>query len=102
MAVQALPAWMENLSEEDLAFIKRFVLASGSLKEVARGYGVSYPTVRLRLDRLIEKVRLGDAGEPEPYIALIRRLAVEERIDAGAARTLIDEYRKLKEGDNDA
>ena len=44
--------WLEYMSEEDLAFIKRFVLASGSLKDVAAGYGISYPTVRLRLDRL--------------------------------------------------
>ena len=44
------------MSDEDLSFIKRFVLASGSLKEVAAGYGISYPTVRLRLDRLIAKI----------------------------------------------
>ena len=35
-------------------FIKKFLLASGSLKEVAGLYGVTYPTVRLRLDRLID------------------------------------------------
>jgi hypothetical protein len=50
--------WFEHLSEEDLAFVKRFLLASGSLKELAEAYGISYPTVRLRLDRLIEKIRI--------------------------------------------
>jgi hypothetical protein len=30
------PKWLDFLSEEDLAFIKRFVLASGSLKEMAK------------------------------------------------------------------
>lgn len=50
--------WLDGLSEEDLAFIRRFILASGSLKEMARIYGISYPTVRLRLDRLIEKTKL--------------------------------------------
>ena len=50
-----MPVWMAELEDEDLAFIKKFLLASGSLKEVASLYGVSYPTVRLRLDRLIQK-----------------------------------------------
>lgn len=50
---------MSNLDDEDMTFIKRFLLASGSMKEVAAQYGVSYPTVRLRLDRLIQKIQLG-------------------------------------------
>lgn len=49
MPVELLPDWMSGLEEEDLAFIKRFILASGSLKEMAAQYGVTYPTVRLRL-----------------------------------------------------
>lgn len=49
------PPWMSNLDDEDMTFIKRFLLASGSMKEVAAQYGVSYPTVRLRLDRLIQR-----------------------------------------------
>lgn len=88
---------MANLEDEDAAFIRRFVLASGSLKEVAKQYGVTYPTVRLRLDRLIEKIKLGEQSAQEPYIALIRRLAVDERIDIDAAKLLINEYKKLKE-----
>ena len=98
MALEVLPNWMANLADEDLAFIKRFVLASGSLKEVAREYSVTYPTVRLRLDRLIEKIRLAEQSEQEPYIALIRRLAVDERIDVDAAQLLINEFKKLREG----
>ena len=34
---------MDFVSEEDLSFIKRFVLASGSLKKMAEMYGVTYP-----------------------------------------------------------
>ena len=95
MTVEMLPEWMSGLDDEDLAFIKRFMLASGSLKEVARQYGVSYPTVRLRLDRLRQKIRIGEETAQEPYIALIKRLAVEDRIDVDAAKTLIGEYKKL-------
>ena len=96
MPIEVVPEWMANLEDEDAAFIRRFVLASGSLKEVARQYGVTYPTVRLRLDRLIENIRLAERSAQEPYIALIRRLAVDERIDIDAAKLLINEYKKLK------
>ena len=56
------PRWLDFLEEEDLSFIKRFVMASGSLKELAGAYGISYPTVRLRLDRLIEDSAHGRRG----------------------------------------
>ncbi|KAB8288316.1 hypothetical protein DSM100688_0883 [Bifidobacterium ramosum] len=94
MTGPTIPPWMTNLNDEDLTFIKRFLLASGSMKEVAAEYGVSYPTVRLRLDRLIQKIQLGEQLENEPYIALIKRLAVDDRLDFGTAKILITEYRK--------
>ena len=53
MAIDRVPVWMEELEDEDVAFIRRFVLVSGSIKQMAAEYGVTYPTVRLRLDRLI-------------------------------------------------
>jgi len=34
-----MPEWMANLDDEDLTFIKKFILASGSLKEIAKQYG---------------------------------------------------------------
>jgi len=88
---------MSGLDEDDLAFMRRFMLASGSLKEVAHQYGVSYPTVRLRLDKLIQKIRLSEETAQEPYIALIKRLAVDDKLDVDAAKILISEYKKLKE-----
>ena len=97
MAVEVVPNWMAELSEEDGAFIRRFVLASGSLKEVAAQYGVTYPTVRLRLDRLIEKIRLGEQAEADPYVALVKRLALDGRMDYDTARLLISAYRKTRE-----
>ena len=93
----ALPAWMSELEDEDLVFIKKFILASGSLKEVAALYGVSYPTVRLRLDRLIQKIRLTEAAEADPYVSLVKRLAVDDKLDFDTAKILITEYRKTKE-----
>lgn len=94
MALEFLPPWLAGLSEEELAFLRRFVLASGSLKEVAGEYGVSYPTVRLRLDRLIQKIRLAEQEQTDPYISLIKRLALEEKLDLDTAKVLIAAYKQ--------
>ena len=96
MALELLPEWMAGLEEEDVAFIKKFVLASGSLKEVAGQYGVTYPTVRLRLDRLIQKIKLTEDTAADPYIATVKRLAVNEKLDLDTAKLLIAEYKKTK------
>ena len=94
-----LPAWMAELDAEDLEFTKKFLLSSGSLKEVAALYGVSYPTVRLRLDRLIQTIQLTETAEADPYVSLVKRLAVDDRLDFETAKILITEYRKTKEAE---
>lgn len=100
MALTALPDWLTDLDEEDLAFIRKFVLSSGSLKEMAQLYGVTYPTVRLRLDRLIQRIRLRETAAADPYIALVKRLALDDRLDFDTAKLLISEYKKIKKEDN--
>lgn len=62
---------LSRLGSEDQQFALAFILRSGSLKEMARLYGVSYPTVRNRLDDLIarlsaiiESQETGAADEP--------------------------------------
>ena len=79
-----------------MLFIKKFLLASGSLKEMAKQYEVTYPTVRLRLDKLIQKIQVSDSTENEPYIALIKRLAINDKLDFDTAKILIGEYKKIK------
>lgn len=96
--METIPGWMANLEDEDVAFIKKFILSSGSLKEVAGLYGVSYPTVRLRLDRLIQKIQLAETAEADPYVSLVKRLAVDDKLDFDTAKVLITEYRKTKGG----
>ena len=92
-----MPVWMAELEDEDVTFIKKFLLSSGSLKEVAALYGVSYPTVRLRLDRLIQKIRLTESAEADPYVSLVKRLAVDDKLDFDTAKLLISAYRRTKE-----
>ena len=65
---------------------------------MARQYEVTYPTVRLRLDKLIQKIKISDDTESEPYIALIKRLAINDKLDFDTAKVLISEYKKVKGG----
>ena len=53
------------LPTEDLTFVLNFLKSSGSLKDMARLYEVSYPTVRNRLDALIDKIKLFEAEGTE-------------------------------------
>lgn len=50
-----IPALLQ-LAPDDLAFVTAFVRASGSLKAIAAQMGVSYPTVRNRLDDILKKL----------------------------------------------
>jgi hypothetical protein len=94
--------WTDGLEDEDLVFLKRFLLASGSLKELARLYGISYPTVRLRLDRLIEKVKLTDAAEPMSDFELaLRALHVDGVLDQHAVKKLLALHQKSLEEHHD-
>ena len=91
--------WMDLLEDEDLAFIKRFILVSGSLKELADAYDVSYPTLRLRLDRLIEKIKILDNQKIEdPYERLLRAQFAEGKLEAGIFKHLLTAYQQQKKG----
>ena len=76
-----LPSWLAALDDEDVQFLKRFLLASGSLKELAEAYSVSYPTVRGRLDRLIAKVQAAeDAQGADPFERKLKLLVADDRL----------------------
>lgn len=96
--MDTVPMWMKNLDDEDMNFIKRFILASGSLKEVAKLYGVTYPTVRVRLNKLIDKIKLSeDKEDNDEFVELIKRYVIDEDIEFDVAKNLITEYKKIKE-----
>ena len=96
MPITSIPEWMSELDDEDLSFIRNFILASGSLKEVANLYGVTYPTVRLRLDRLIQKIQITQSVGNDRFIALVKKLAIDEKLDVDTAKTLISAYRETR------
>lgn len=89
-----VPAWVLSLELDEIEFIKKFILSSGSLKELAKGYNVSYPTVRIRVDRIIQKIELNSKAENEPFIVYIKQMAIEDRISIDDAKKIIDKYRQ--------
>ena len=66
-----------RLAPEDQKFVELFVLASGSLKQMAKLLGISYPTVRSRLDKLIERTRVEQRKDEQ------RKQNILQDIDAG-------------------
>ncbi len=93
-----IPDWIKGLSEEDWQFIKRMLLASGSLKDLASQYEISYPTVRIRLNRLIEKVRILDSEKPKTnFHKTVRIMVADGRLDITTAKKLLNEFEKERE-----
>jgi hypothetical protein len=91
-----LPVWIEALEDEDLQFLRRFLLSSGSLKALAEEYGVSYPTLRGRLDRLIEKVATAeDPRITDPFERKLRLLVADGKLGTGLAKELLEVHRTV-------
>lgn len=91
-----LPIWMANLEKSDFEFIKNFVMNSGSLKSLAKHYEVSYPTVRQRLDNVIERIESTQDNEKSSLVNYVRKLAIEERLDLNDAKQLLEIYNDEK------
>jgi hypothetical protein len=86
------------LSNEDLDFIVQFVLSSGSLKEMAQLYGVSYPTIRASLDRVIENLQHCLRGTPPDAVTeLLAKMVERGEIEPGTARSIRAIYRSTLE-----
>ena len=54
-----------SLSPEEELFLLTFIKNRGSIKDVERELGISYPTVRAALDNLIASLGLADAPAPD-------------------------------------
>ena len=94
--------WIDRMSDEDLSFVKRFVVASGSLKAMADAYGISYPTVRLRLDRLIERIKIYDSEKiTSEFERVLRAQYADGKIDLATLKTLLDAHKKEVEAQHE-
>lgn len=79
-----------RLSREDQEFIEHFVRSRGSIKEMEKILGVSYPTVRGMLNRVIESMGYQDDAYREVHVdrqEILRKLEQGEiRADEAAAQ----------------
>ena len=81
------------LSAEQLEFLEVFIRARGNFKDVERELGISYPTVRGRLDALIRALGFPSQAEPDKDVErrkeILRELA-EGRIKPDDAASLLE------------
>ncbi|EOH97414.1 DUF2089 family protein [Enterococcus pallens] len=94
MKKEGVPRWILDLNEQEMEFVKSFLLSSGSIKELAGEYSLSYPTVRKRLDKLIQKIQVSERKDNDQVVKLIHQLEREGKIDRTIAKTVVNEYSK--------
>jgi hypothetical protein len=86
----------KHLSSSEQNMLLELLLASGSLKDLAKEYGVSYPTIRTRLDRLIQRVQeLQQPNAPDPLAHKLADLIEQGQISTAAAQAVLEMHRKL-------
>ncbi|HSM38720.1 MAG TPA: DUF2089 domain-containing protein [Candidatus Limnocylindrales bacterium] len=91
-----------RLTREQLALLESFLRARGNLKEMERELGISYPTVRGRVDALVRALGLGD-GDESPDLTedeMDDTDGSDDTADGAAARRAILE--RLSRGEIDA
>ncbi|GAB2813243.1 DUF2089 domain-containing protein [Streptomyces daliensis] len=59
------PPQLAQLGVDDQVFVAAFVRSHGSIKEMERIFGVSYPTVKARLNRIAERLEFVET-DPAP------------------------------------
>jgi hypothetical protein len=85
---------LARLSAEDQIFVTAFVRSHGSIKEMERVFGVSYPTIKSRLNRIGESLDFVDVN-PQPPPS---RVEILGRLQRGEITTnqAIEELEALK------
>ena len=83
----ALPE-LARLGAEDQVFVAAFVCAHGSIKEMERIFGVSYPTIKARLNRIASSLTFVEVDPAPSRGEVLDRLARGELTADEAAREL--------------
>jgi hypothetical protein len=80
---------LAQLNVEDQVFVTAFIRCHGSIKEMERIFGVSYPTIKSRLNRITQMLDFVDTDPVPPRAEIIDRLRRGE-ITAQEALTELD------------
>jgi hypothetical protein len=81
------PPRLAQLAAEDQVFVAAFVRAHGSIKEMEQVFGVSYPTVKARLNRIAASLEFVDENPKPSRSEVIARL---ERGEISAADAIAE------------
>lgn len=65
---------LARLSAEDQIFVAAFVRCHGSIKQMEQWFGVSYPTIKNRLNRITERLGLVEVGPTESQNDVLSKL----------------------------
>ncbi len=63
------PPPLARLDADDQAFVAAFVHCHGSIKQMERWFGVSYPTIKGRLKRIAERLDFAEVTDGEASVA---------------------------------
>ena len=74
---------LARLTLEDQVFVAAFVRSHGSIKEMEQVFGVSYPTIKARLNRVASQLAFVDVEPPEPSSSAATRGEILARLDRG-------------------
>ena len=83
---------LARLGAEDQVFVTAFVRSHGSIKEMERVFGVSYPTIKARLNRIGESLDFVDTNPAPSRVEILERLRRGE-ISADDAIRELEELR---------
>ena len=83
---------LARLSADDQVFVIAFVRSHGSIKEMERVFGVSYPTIKARLNRIGEQLDFVDNNPAPSRVEILERLSRGE-ITADDAIRLLEELK---------
>jgi len=86
-----------RLSHEQMALLESFLRSRGNLKEMERALGISYPTVRARVEALVQALGLADSEAVDIVVDVEAELA--DPTLAAARREILE---RLAKGDIDA
>lgn len=95
------PPALAQLPAEDQTFVAAFVRCHGSIKQMEQYFGVSYPTIKSRLNRIGERLPFVEiTQEPKPAS---KASGLLDRLDRGemSAADVITELRTGKETRNE-
>ena len=67
---------------------------SNSLKKLSEKYSVSYPTIRLRLDRVIRKLKAAELDQKNKFQVSIMQMVIDDKLDLALAQEIIQKYKE--------